>query len=322
MPERGWLQSRPGRLLLLLLLTAAAFALILYGQTGPVNQNLLWQHRNLAKAFYENPTTQKQAVDEFEKALALAPDSAREHLNLGLALLRAGEMDKGVAELERVQKQDPSLPHTWFNLGITYKKQGDFDKAFAQFQGMAKLAPDDPTCHYQLGAIYKSRGETADAIREFEKARDLNPRLAAPHFQLYGLFRQNERTAEAAKGAGDFSAPEERAGRRGGSGGHGVELLLGDLRSGGRAEGAGAVASGVSRGEDCRRIRRGQRRADGVDARWREPAQPDCVVGAARGAVPGRAHAGGELGAGGHCATWCSSRPAISITTGCRTCAW
>ena len=68
-------------------------------------QDLLWRHRNLGKAFYENPTTQKEAVAEFKKALDLAADSARERVNYGLALLRAGQTKEGMAELLKAQKQ-------------------------------------------------------------------------------------------------------------------------------------------------------------------------------------------------------------------------
>src|SRR5215475_4770747 len=82
----------------------------------------LAQARNLGKAFYENPTTQLQAVGEFKKALDLNPDSARERINYGLALLRAAKTPEGIAELEKAQKQDPAIPHTWFNLGIAYKR--------------------------------------------------------------------------------------------------------------------------------------------------------------------------------------------------------
>ena len=73
-------------------------------------QDRLWHHRNLGKAFYENPTTQKEAVAEFKKALDLAPGSARERVNYGLALLRAGQTKEGVAELEKAQRQDPKIP--------------------------------------------------------------------------------------------------------------------------------------------------------------------------------------------------------------------
>src|ERR1700685_1142574 len=130
------------------------------------NDPRIWQHRNLGKAFYENPTTHKEAVAELRLALALAPNSVREQLNYGLALLRQGDVNGGAAELEKVQKRDPKLPHTWFNLGIAYKKQTETDKALAQFQEMIKLAPNEPVAHYQLGTLYKLKDDNAAAIAQ------------------------------------------------------------------------------------------------------------------------------------------------------------
>jgi tetratricopeptide (TPR) repeat protein len=175
--------------------TVALFAAPL----SPADEVKLWQYRNLGKAFYENPTTQKDAVDEFKLALAMDPNSVRDRVNYGLALLRNGQMDLGIAELEKVQKQDPKLPYTWFNLGIAYKKQSEFDRAAAQFEQMIKLVPDEPVAHYQLGTLLKIKGDMPAAIHQFEIARDLNPRLAAPHFQLFGLYRQTSRPKDAAE---------------------------------------------------------------------------------------------------------------------------
>src|SRR5712664_3024199 len=116
-------------------ITAAALLLLKGADANRLKEDELWRHRNLGKAFYENPTTQMQAVDEFKKCLELAPNSARERLNYGLALLRAGKTKEGVAEIEKAQKQDPKIPHTWFNLGIAYKKDSQYDKAIAQLEG-------------------------------------------------------------------------------------------------------------------------------------------------------------------------------------------
>ncbi len=171
---------------------------VLCAQLSPTDENRLWQYRNLGKALYENPATQKQAVDEFRKARDLAPTSAREVLNYGLALLRAGDVPGGIAELENAQKLEPAIPHTWFNLGIAFKRQAEFDRALPQLRQIAKLAPKDAVVHYQLGSLYKLQGDVPAATREFEIARDLNPRLAAPHFQLYGIYRQLTRPADAA----------------------------------------------------------------------------------------------------------------------------
>jgi FG-GAP-like repeat/Tetratricopeptide repeat len=159
----------------------------------------LWHHRNLGKAFYENPTTGALAVDEFKRALDLAPDSARERVNYGLALLRAGKTAQGIAELERAQKQDPAIPHSWFNLGIAFKKDSQYQKAIAQFEQMVKLVPGDAISHYNLGYLYKITDRAADALREFELATKLDPNLAGPHFQLYNSYRDAGRAEDAAR---------------------------------------------------------------------------------------------------------------------------
>ncbi|HEY3743161.1 MAG TPA: tetratricopeptide repeat protein, partial [Bryobacteraceae bacterium] len=148
-------------------LAAAAAALLLLLAANDSTEERLWRFRNLGKAFYENPTTQAEAVVEFKKALDLAPDGKREQVNYALALLRAGKTKEGVEALEAVQKRFPDLPHTWFNLGIVYKKDGDFDKAQVQFERMIQLAPDEPISHYNLGVLYKQAGRAQDAVTQF-----------------------------------------------------------------------------------------------------------------------------------------------------------
>jgi tetratricopeptide (TPR) repeat protein len=181
------------------IIAAVAWVLLSGADASRVEQDRLWRLRNLGKAFYENPTTQVQAVEELKKALDLAPDSARERINYGLALLRAGKTKEGVAELERAQKQDPKIPHTWFNLGIAFKKDGMYEEAAKQFEGMLRLVPDEPVSHYNLGVLDKLMGKRAEAIQEFETASRLNPNLAGPHFQLYNAYRQAGRAADAAR---------------------------------------------------------------------------------------------------------------------------
>src|SRR5215813_7052154 len=106
-------------------LAGAALLLLRGADSARPHEDEIWRHRNLGKAFYENPTTQLEAVEEFKKALDLAPDSARERINYGLALLRAGKVKDGITQLKEAQELDPKIPHTWFNLGITFKKESE-----------------------------------------------------------------------------------------------------------------------------------------------------------------------------------------------------
>lgn len=188
------------RVVLSLLSVSGAALLFLRGaDTAAVREEQLARHRNLGKAYYENPASQMEAVEELRKALELAPDSARDRLNYGLALLRAGKTKEGIAELERVQKQDPKLPHTWFNLGIAFKKEGDYARAARQFERMVQLVPDEPISHYNLGVLYRLLNRPDEALRAFEKARQLDPNLAAARFQLYNAYRRIGRNEEAAR---------------------------------------------------------------------------------------------------------------------------
>ncbi len=187
-----------------------ASLLLLFFAPDPALEDRLARHRNLGKAFFENPTTHPQAVEEFRKALALAPNSSRERLNVGLALLANGQTPEGVLEIEKVQKLDPAIPHTWFNLGVQYKKSGDYDRSQRQFEGFLKLLPNEPVAHYNLAVLHKLAARTPEAIGEFEAAMRLDPTFAAPHFQLYNLYRQAGRAQDAAVQLKLFQEVKER----------------------------------------------------------------------------------------------------------------
>jgi hypothetical protein len=153
--------------------------------------------RNLGKAFYENPTTQKEAAEALKKAWDANPGSARERLNYGLGLLRAGRNAEAVEELLAVQKQAPEIPHTWFTLGVEFKKQGEAEKALVQMEEAKKLDAREPIIRYNLGVLHKQLGDAEKAMAEFEAARDLDAGLAAARFQLFNAYRQAGRQADA-----------------------------------------------------------------------------------------------------------------------------
>lgn len=170
----------------------------------------LWRHRNLGKALYENPATISQAPAELKKALDLAPDSFRDRLNYGLALLRAGDIDKSIVELEAAQKLNADLPYTWFNLGIAYKRQRRYPDAIKQFERMTQLAPDEPVGHYNLGLLYRLSRHDDAALQQFEIASKLDPRMVAPRFQIYTYYRLHGDEATASRYLTAFEEAKQR----------------------------------------------------------------------------------------------------------------
>ncbi|HXT51511.1 MAG TPA: FG-GAP-like repeat-containing protein, partial [Thermoanaerobaculia bacterium] len=193
---------------------AAAFALAASAAApaataAPAQTEELARHRNLGKAFYENPTLHAQAVEELRRARDLAPGSLGDRLNYALALLRAGKEAEGIAELVAVQKLDAALPHTWWNLGIAYANASRHDVARAQLEGFIARVPEDAAGHYNLGVVYQIGGDAAKAQRQLEEAARLDPEMAAPHYQLASRYRRAGRAADADRELARFRALKE-----------------------------------------------------------------------------------------------------------------
>ncbi|MGE5488617.1 MAG: FG-GAP-like repeat-containing protein [bacterium] len=201
---------KAGLSLALAVFAAAAFLLLSGAAQDADTEERLWRQRNLGKALFETPSTQAQSVAELKKALDIAPDSVRERINYGIALLRTGKNREAIAELEKAQKQDPTLPHTWFNLGIAYKREAQFENAIRQFEGFLKLVPDEPVAYYNLGLMYNLTNREADAMKEFETAAALDDKLVAPRFQIYNIYRLLGRDEEAKKALASFQDAKAR----------------------------------------------------------------------------------------------------------------
>ncbi len=206
----------------------AFFAWIIAGSAQPdaaQREERLQRLRTLGKAYYENPTTQNEAVEIFRQLVEMNPDSVVDRLNYGLALLRAGKVQDGIHILEEVQKKDPSIPHTWFNLGIEYKRMGEPLKAIQQLEQMARLVPDEPITHYNLGVLYKAEGRIDEANAKFELAAKLDPNFAAPHFQLFNYYRQRGEQEKAKEKLAKFQDLKRRH-EEAGTGNEDVEWSL------------------------------------------------------------------------------------------------
>jgi len=194
----------------LLIGSVLALFVCLPSGAGQTAQEELWRHRHIGKALFETPGSAGDAPAELKKALDLAPNSFRDRLNYGLALLRAGDLKAAVTELEKAQKQDPVVPHTWFNLGVAYKRLRRDTEAIRQFDHMVALVPSEPVSHHNLGLLYGLADRWEEALQQFRLAARLDPGFVAPRFQIYSYYNLHGSEAEADRALAEFQAVKER----------------------------------------------------------------------------------------------------------------
>jgi Tfp pilus assembly protein PilF len=119
---------------------------------------------HLALAYvYEGRLELPAANQEYERALAFGPGSARVLGNYGGFATLMGHADKGLAAVRRAVVLDPLNPASHLHLALSAYYARRYPETLRAFEELALLDPD----YYQTSWI----GRTYYALGEFEKAR-------------------------------------------------------------------------------------------------------------------------------------------------------
>ena len=78
--------------------------------------------RNVGKAYFEQGKY-VEAIEQFQKVVASGKALATDHLNLGLALMEANQLDAALGEMTTAKQMDPHLVAADYCLGILYKRE-------------------------------------------------------------------------------------------------------------------------------------------------------------------------------------------------------
>ena len=127
-------------------------------------------HNNLG-TFYLSRGRYAEAAREFE--LALTNDLYRERVvaetNLGWALYKSGQADKGIQRIKRALALNPRYCLGWRQVGTIHAERGNLEPAAEAFRQYAATCPDTADAHLQLGKLLARQGKAPDARGEFEK---------------------------------------------------------------------------------------------------------------------------------------------------------
>jgi type IV pilus assembly protein PilF len=127
-------------------------------------------HNNLG-TFYLSRGRHADAAREFE--LALGNDLYRERVvaetNLGWALYKSGQADKGIQRIKRALALNPRYCLGWRQLGTIHAERGNLEPAAEAFRQYVATCPDTADAHLQLAKLLARQGKAPDARGEFEK---------------------------------------------------------------------------------------------------------------------------------------------------------
>lgn len=139
----------------------------------------------------------RKAKEYYEKSVAIDPDNAGTRTKLGVAQVRTGEAQKGVAELESAVSLNPGESRADHTLIMLLIAQNDTDKAMQAVQALEKRRPDKADTHFLKGAVHRAKQDWAAARASFEQALKLEPKSFAAAASLAQIDMKDKKPADA-----------------------------------------------------------------------------------------------------------------------------
>ncbi len=124
--------------------------------------------------FYKG--NQDKALEIYTKAAEMQPD-AKVWSNMGMIFFNKGNLPEAQKIYEKAIALDPTFVDARRNLGSTYAMQGRFKEAIVQFQEAIKYAPQQAILYYFLGSAYRDSGDANMGQTFLNKAYQLDPSL-------------------------------------------------------------------------------------------------------------------------------------------------
>lgn len=134
-----------------------------------------------------------EALEWYERALALGPNDAFVHVALGDLQQRLGELDAAQAAYARAVALSPCYLTAQIALGQTSFALGDYKQAVAAFEQAAALDPADPSAQCALGMACYLQQELEQALVAFERAVALDDTALDAYLGLGNIRLQQQR---------------------------------------------------------------------------------------------------------------------------------
>ncbi|HWR54757.1 MAG TPA: tetratricopeptide repeat protein [Bryobacteraceae bacterium] len=131
------------------------------------------------------------AIAEWRKALAMSPEDAKSHNNLGVLLTQSGLIDEAAAHYRAALEAKPAYVEARNNLAAALVQQEKFGEAAEHLRRALEISPASAQLRANLGRALAGQGDIDGAIGEWRRAVQANPLFAGAHNDLgTGLFRK------------------------------------------------------------------------------------------------------------------------------------
>jgi tetratricopeptide (TPR) repeat protein len=160
-----------------------AGALENYDQALQKRPHMVAAHNGRGNIFYAQQAF-KAARLAFGQALALQPDCAHIHCNIGSTLLCLGDLVGAIASYQAAIGFNNRYANAYYGLGAVLHQQRQYLEASKAYQQAIDLAPRHAESYYGLGCVCYELKDRQSAIDALRKAMQCDPRYTEAYLML------------------------------------------------------------------------------------------------------------------------------------------
>ncbi len=172
----------------------SAEAIAVYEKVLALDPTHLKAHNNVALALAELGQVDKAAL-HFRKSLKLEP-KAEIYSDLGFVLDRQGKYEEAVENYDKALALDPNCASAHFNLAVSLLRRDELDESAAHYKEALRVKPNAAT-HNGLGFVLSRQGKLDDAVVQFREAIRTDPSYMASYNNLAGSLLKQGKLEEA-----------------------------------------------------------------------------------------------------------------------------
>ena len=139
----------------------------------------------------------EKRLNDPNKALAIKPDYAVAHNNMGTALLEQNKLEEAIEAYNKAISLKPDYVYAYYNMGIALQKQSKFKEAIEAYNKALSLRPDYVDAYYNMGTALKDQGKLEEAIEAYNKALSLKPDYVDAYNNMGTVLQQKNKPEEA-----------------------------------------------------------------------------------------------------------------------------
>jgi len=167
-------------------------AIAQYRKAIAINPHLPGIHFELAELLNTSADAaiKKQAVEEFQAALAENPLDEKAECGLADIDAAAGNSSQALKEYTRAAELQPDDADAKLGLAKILIVTNQSDKALPLLEQAVQLEPTNPTAHYRLATLYRQNGRAEDARHQvdlYKQYKDLKDKLRLTYKELLVL---------------------------------------------------------------------------------------------------------------------------------------